>query len=730
MRLPRLSHAAVRLWLGCVVALLVAPLSQAKIQFDVFAGYGDASGGIVRAGGWYPVGIEVFNDGPSFDAVIEISAGQFGSQTQRLPIELPNNTRKRVVIPFFCASAGYLILDARLTDLNGKVRDEKLQNRLNVIQWETPLLGALPASFGGMPAFPNDRQRRPEWQPTVVRLQSEFVPDNPIALEGLNAIYLNTAKALELKEPQVNALLSWVHGGGHLIVAVDQSADLRAATWLRDLIPAGGASGNTVRAGAVLQDWVAAGDWSAQYGYSPPLPRARSASKTPKSKPVADPEDPYTTLVTEAGFSSADLAVVSLEPHEGKVALKSGATPLIVSGSRGRGLVTVLAFNPEREPFRSWKHRAWFWARIVDVPPALLRTSDFTVYGGRSLDAVFGGMVETRQIRKLPIGFLLLLLVVYLVVIGPLDQWWLKKIRRPMLTWITFPAYVALFSLMIYLIGYKLRAGQIEWNELHIVDVLPQGDGTRAALRGHTFASIYSPRNDSYKVASELPQATFRAEFQGLWGNGNDNGKVTVQVKPSGFEADVFVPVWTSQMNVADWQDMGESPLPARLTAGGSRSTLHLENHSGHRIGKLWVIHAGGPVKELGELAVGAAQDFDLSGDGAMSLEPFVAAHDSEFQTVVTRREETFGGSGKAHIDDWAGASAAASFGSLLHLNNGDSRNFVWPAGLDLTPLAQRKDTIVLAWLPDASLVPAFNKFTPKRSQNGTLLRLVIPANR
>lgn len=730
MRLPRLCHAAVRLWVGCVVALLMAPLTQAKIQFDVFAGYGDAGGGVVRAGGWYPVAIEVFNDGPSFDAIIEISAGQFGSQTQRLPIELPNNTRKRLVLPFFCASAGYLTLDARLTDLNGKVRDERLGTRLSIVQWETPLLGALPAAFGGMPAFPNGRQQRAEWQPTVARLQSEFVPDNPISLEGLNAIYLNTAKALELKEPQINALLSWVHGGGHLIVAVDQPADLSAAVWLRDLLPAEVTSGGTARAGTVLQDWITGGDWSAQYGYSPPLPHVHSNQKKSRAKPVADPEDPYTALTAEAGFATADLAVVSLQPRDGKVALKSGNSALIVSAPRGHGLVTVLGFNPEREPFRSWKHRPWFWARLMDVPATLLKASDFTVYGGRSMDAVFGGMVETRQVRKLPIGFLLLLLVVYLVVIGPLDQWWLKKINRPMLTWITFPAYVALFSLLIYLIGYKLRAGQTEWNELHIVDILPQGDGSRAALRGRTFASIYSPRNDAYKVGSQLQHATFRAEFQGLWGNGNDNGKVTVQVKPTGFEADVFVPVWTSQMNVADWQDAGEAPLAAKFDGKVGKESLHLENRSGHPIGRIWVIREGGPVKELGELAVGTAKDFDVSGDQATTLEPFVAARDGEFQTVVTRREEVFGGSGKTHIDDWAGASAAASFGSLLHLNNGDSRNFVWPAGLDLTPLALRKDTIVLAWLPDASLVPALNKFTPKRAQNGTLLRLVIPANR
>ena len=44
-------------------------------------------------------------------------------------------------------------------------------------------------------------------------------------------------------------------------------------------------------------------------------------------------------------------------------------------------------------------------------------------------------MIDSRQVRKLPVHWLLLLLVVYLLVIGPVDQYSLKKIRRQMLTW-------------------------------------------------------------------------------------------------------------------------------------------------------------------------------------------------------------------------------------------------------------------------------------------------------
>src|SRR4051794_6060600 len=83
-----------------LLAWALAP-ARAAIQFDVFAGYE----GTIHEAGWFPITCEVFNDGPSFNAVIEVTAGQFGSeQVRQVPVELPTNTRKRIVIPMFASS--------------------------------------------------------------------------------------------------------------------------------------------------------------------------------------------------------------------------------------------------------------------------------------------------------------------------------------------------------------------------------------------------------------------------------------------------------------------------------------------------------------------------------------------------------------------------------------------------------------------------------------------------
>ena len=173
--------------------------------------------------------------------------------------------------------------------------------------------------------------------------------------------------------------------------------------------------------------------------------------------------------------------------------------------------MSVLGFNPEREPFKSWTNRAWFWARLAKVPAVWFEKEAPQQNGRSSIDGVYGAMLDSRQVSKLPIVWLLLLLAAYLIIIGPVDRIWLKRINKQMLTWLTFPAYVAIFSLLIYFIGYKLRAGQLELNELHIVDVLP---GQQEVMRGRSYVSIYSPLNDDYRLGGSFERSGIRSRVR------------------------------------------------------------------------------------------------------------------------------------------------------------------------------------------------------------------------
>ena len=108
----------------------------------------------------------------------------------------------------------------------------------------------------GTDALPEITARANEFKPEVARLQTAFFPDNPIALEGLDTIYLNAEKALDLKVPQVTALLAWLHGGGHLIVGVEQVIHVNGNEWLRQLLPCELTGMASVQNHAEIQEWL------------------------------------------------------------------------------------------------------------------------------------------------------------------------------------------------------------------------------------------------------------------------------------------------------------------------------------------------------------------------------------------------------------------------------------------------------------------------------------------
>lgn len=686
-------------------ALLLGPAARAALQFDVFLGYD----GVLPEASWFPVVCEIKNDGPSFNAVIEINSGNYGDgQVRRLRLELPTNTRKRVVIPVFTSSRNPT-WNAQLLDDRGRVQAEQLSIRARKwISSSSALIGALPGKVAGMPTLPTIKMRQSDYQPTAARFQPALFPDNPLALEGLDLIYLNSESALELKVPQFNSLLTWVQQGGHLVVGVEQITDITGNPWLRDFLPAEFLGNEIVKPGDELQKFLRAPETT--------TPANRASARRRADLP-ASPE-----LVGDPAFEGADLPIVTLRLRDGKVIASSGGRPLIVEAGRGRGKVTVLAFSAEREPFLSWKNKPWLWSRLANVRPSLYAMENLSRYGGWSGDGIFGALIDSKQIRKLPLAWLLLLLLVYLVVIGPFDRLWLKKINRQMLTWITFPIYVVVFSALIYWIGYRLRAGEIEWNEIHIVDVMP--NGPQALLRGRTYGSIYSPRNATYKISGDQLFSAFRGEFAGNMNGGQDTSKATVTQNANQFSADVFVRVWTSQMFVSDWLQPRPMPLSVSVTPKNGGWVVAAQNSLDRKLTEVHLI-CGGRVIDAGELAAGQRKEWVIEARGGQSLVEFVQLNGQNFFGAMQSRHQTFGNSHMNYFPNPALCTMAASFISKINVDEG--RSFIVPRGLDLSNWGDKDYVVLLAWDEGHSLISPLNKFKTMRSRRDTLLRVVMP---
>ena len=709
------------LWLPafCGAALM----SRAVLQFDVFLGYD----WIVPQASWFPVVCEIKNDGPPFVGTVELDGGRYNpGQTRRAVVELPTGTLKRFVIPVFATAGTLGAWDVRLLDERGKVRGEQTGLRAKrQIASIAPLVGALARTPAGMPVIRPILPQDTALQPAAARFLPAVFPDNPVVLEGLDCLYLNSEKALDLKVNQVNALFAWLNGGGHLIVGIEQISDITATPWLRNVLPCDLNDIRTVPGHPELQEWLRSATWSTNLAGLSPRQSGSSGSARSAPRPNASAADPFGDLPDDPAFEGAAMQVAMGAVRDGRVVVAAGDKPLIVTANRGRGRVTVLLFSPEREPFRSWKNLPTFWAKLAEVPGIWYVSADYRPQGGWSSDGIFGAMIDTRQVHKLPVTWLLLLLIVYLVVIGPLDQRWLKRIGRPMLTWITFPCYVVLFSLLIYFIGYKLRAGESEWNELHLVDVLLKGE--QAELRGQTYASIYSPSNQRYRLEGRQEFATLRSEFAGTWSGAQPGEKANILQEGDGsFKAEIFVPVWTSQLFVSDWWQPAPVPLSVSVVPQGEQWEVKVENRTEHSLANAHVVIED-YIMNLGEIPAREARTFTVSKAKGTRLNDFVGRYGSTFQSAVRGRQRTFGGSESGRVDDLANGTIAASFLSRLSGGQDPMHHFVSPPGLDLSPVVEHGNAVLLAWAGDYSPVKPLRQFTPRRSQKNTLWRVAVP---
>ena len=254
---PQLPRRLAKLGLVCLLA--GGGLAKGAVQFDVFMGFA----GKARQGEWFPVTFEIFNDGPTFDGQVELRPRFGDNLVYRYDVELATNTRKRFTLAVFAdTNAGW---SAKLKN-GGKTVAKHDELRLDNSDPDTVLIGALSGQQSGGPVLPKTRFKR-KWDndrfaPRVAHLQLDTFPDDPIALSGLNALYLNSARAINLRTEQAAALSTWVLGGGHLILAVDQPGDVTSTPWLAGLVRGKFGPVQNSAVGQTLRHWAEAGGYS------------------------------------------------------------------------------------------------------------------------------------------------------------------------------------------------------------------------------------------------------------------------------------------------------------------------------------------------------------------------------------------------------------------------------------------------------------------------------------
>ena len=175
----------------------------------------------------------------------------------------------------------------------------------------------------------------------------------------------------------------------------------------------------------------------------------------------------------------------------------------------GRGAVLTLGFDPSAPGFAESHQKVSVWRAIaragVAAPSvgASVADRESGYYGYRANSGFLDSVMHAPGLRAPGIEAIGIFLLVYLVLVAPVNYLILKRLGRRELAWLTIPLLVALFSLGAYFFGLQTKGSQTVQNTATVIEL---GEGTGDGL-AHGAVGLFSPSRTRYSIRVETPDA-------------------------------------------------------------------------------------------------------------------------------------------------------------------------------------------------------------------------------
>jgi hypothetical protein len=568
--------------------------------------------GWVRPGEWGTLHVRLANLGDPLEGelVVRARGTTLEEVVHRRVVELPAGTRRDISLPW----RGPMGLGEHTVAFNAGRRSVSATFKVNRVEPGDVLIGVVGDDAGGiqtlrathtgpvpardpMPptgttfAFDEDDEDEPAFRTVRTGLMPLVaLPEHEHGYAAFNEVVWLDADPSALSPGRAAALRGWVAGGGHLVLTVTDRWRQVADGPLADLLPATPSG---------LRDGGAAASFSRMLG-------GDGAGLAPQA--VLTPRD---------------------VPGRHTVALLEDAgDPVWVVGTYGLGTVTLVAFDPRSTIARSGLDPERAWRAVLHLPAPGGSASPILGVGRRAgggavLDAL--GLrpsqpgadddlspydVELQEleaslvevflrdipgVEPIPITWLIAFSTLYLLLIGPVDFVVLRWLRREVLTWITFPILIVVFS-GVALIGITyLKGTQAVMTRHEVVDLLPGTD----LWRGTALYGVWSTQRAKVGV---------RSGFDGGIGEPVEGHGYLVDAAfehgPEGSEGRFTAQTWALAFARTSWTAPRKGTLRLTAIPGGYR--LHNElpfdlDASG--------VCLDGDTWELGRVAAGATVD-------------------------------------------------------------------------------------------------------------------------
>ncbi len=486
---------SIPLLLARLFFLLSLPLAQdGGLELTAAAGFD----GLYEPSQAVSLVVSARNDGAAVDGEIHVlssGAGDSGGLIFSAPLSLPTGADKRVPLTIYVPPFGGSLIVRLISD--GVVLAETRTNRLNSVSRDDLFYGVISPDPGGLAFLETIPGSRAD--AAVAYLSLADLPEVASAWDALDVLILDDADTSRLTAGQSAALQAWVESGGQLVVTGGLGGPMTAAG-VADLLPV------NVRGVESRTELPALAEFSG-----------------------------------EAFGALGPYVVSTSELTTGELLIAQDGLPLLAHRTLGRGGVYFLALDPKAAPLAGWPGGAALWDEIASAAPVLPPWAWGIQDGYAAAQAV--SYVQGLDLPS--IWQLVLFLLLYTAIIGPINFLILRRINRRELAWITIPALVLLFSAITFFTGFRTRGNNATLNIMSVA----YGSANADTLRTQSVMGLYSPRRGRYDITLPYESAAFPFQqgFGALVGGSNLDtveraGEVTLrQVRTDTSEIATFI---------------------------------------------------------------------------------------------------------------------------------------------------------------------------------------------
>jgi hypothetical protein len=440
-----LPFAGVALLLGALLVPAAPVQAASSVDIEVRA----LAGGRYAVGGWMAIAVTLVNDGEPTQG--DLAAETEEGAVQRF-VEMPAGARK-VVMLYVKPEAFQRRITVQYREPNGTVEASVEVRVLEQSSNQFAIVGDGAGTLRPQLTAADDLGL-----PAPLALTVADIPERSEPLDGLSAIvWADDSSALS--EAQRRAMERWVASGGQLVIVGGPDWQARTGGFA-DLLPLDGLVARDAVPHAALAAWSGA----------------------------AAPATEAATISTGALRDDA------------RVLIRADDDTILASmRSVGAGRVILLGSDLATDAYRGWEGSPRLWARLLPSGAMLEQFFGGFPVAEEAANAMGTALGNLPSLQVPPAELLLVVIVGYILLIGPISYLVLRRLDRRELAWVTAPVLVVLFTACSFGIGTSLKGSAVVVNQISLIRTSSAGGSATV----ESYTGVFSPDRSSYDLSVE-----------------------------------------------------------------------------------------------------------------------------------------------------------------------------------------------------------------------------------